>query len=89
MFKDLKQIFRKEQCDASLLLTANIPSAKKIIVHGPDGADAGGIPSQVCYFNLLKNLYFIIYFWQLILLKCFLIGILLFALVSYSGRHSI
>ncbi|RXG53153.1 Protein unc-80-like protein [Armadillidium vulgare] len=45
-FKDLKQIFRKEQCDAALLLTANIPSAKKIIVHGPGGADAGGIPSQ-------------------------------------------
>lgn len=37
MFKDLKQILRKEQCDASILLTANVPSAKKIIVHGPDG----------------------------------------------------
>ncbi|KAJ8947309.1 hypothetical protein NQ318_004561 [Aromia moschata] len=35
MFKDLKQILRKEQCDASILLTANVPSAKKIIVHGP------------------------------------------------------
>ncbi|XP_023210931.1 protein unc-80 homolog [Centruroides sculpturatus] len=41
--KDLKQILRKEQCDSTLLITANIPSAKKIIVHGPD---AGGIPSQ-------------------------------------------
>lgn len=38
MFKDLKQILRKEQCDASILLTANVPSAKKIIVHGPQGA---------------------------------------------------
>ncbi|XP_022249198.1 protein unc-80 homolog isoform X2 [Limulus polyphemus] len=42
-FKDLKQILRKEQCDASLLITANVPSAKKIIIHGPD---VGGIPSQ-------------------------------------------
>ncbi|XP_069694357.1 protein unc-80 homolog isoform X2 [Periplaneta americana] len=46
MFKDLKQILRKEQCDASILLTANVPSAKKIIVHGPQEQDAGGIPSQ-------------------------------------------
>lgn len=37
MFKDLKQILRKEQCDASILLTANVPSTKKIIVHGPEG----------------------------------------------------
>ncbi|XP_054724860.1 protein unc-80 homolog [Uloborus diversus] len=41
--KDLKQVLRKEQCDATLLITANVPSAKKIIIHGPD---AGGIPSQ-------------------------------------------
>lgn len=41
--KDLKQILRKEQCDATLLITANVPSAKKIIVHGPD---VSGIPSQ-------------------------------------------
>ncbi|KAF4517233.1 hypothetical protein B566_EDAN005287 [Ephemera danica] len=46
MFKDLKQILRKEQCDASILLTANVPSAKKIIVHGPQEPDVGGIPSQ-------------------------------------------
>ncbi|XP_065337258.1 protein unc-80 homolog isoform X7 [Cloeon dipterum] len=46
MFKDLKQILRKEQCDASILLTANVPSAKKIIVHGPQEQDVGGIPSQ-------------------------------------------
>lgn len=46
MFKDLKQILRKEQCDAYILLTANVPSAKKIIVHGPQDPDAGGIPSQ-------------------------------------------
>lgn len=41
--KDLKQVLRKEQCDATLLITANVPSAKKIIVHGPD---ASAIPSQ-------------------------------------------
>lgn len=41
--KDLKQVLRKEQCDANLLITANVPSAKKIIVHGPE---ADGIPSQ-------------------------------------------
>ncbi|KAI5699063.1 hypothetical protein M8J75_015861 [Diaphorina citri] len=46
MFKDLKQILRKEQCDASILLTANVPSTKKIIVHGPQEMDDGGIPSQ-------------------------------------------
>lgn len=41
--KDLKQIFRREQCDHSLLITANVPSAKKIIIHG---SDSSGIPSQ-------------------------------------------
>ncbi|XP_018896454.1 protein unc-80 homolog isoform X1 [Bemisia tabaci] len=46
MFKDLKQILRKEQCDASILLTANVPSTKKIIVHGAHEQDGGGIPSQ-------------------------------------------
>ncbi|XP_063389820.1 protein unc-80 homolog [Cydia fagiglandana] len=45
MFKDLKQILRKEQCDASILLTANVPAAKKIIVHGP-ADNEGCIPSQ-------------------------------------------
>ena len=45
-FQDLKQILRKEQVDASILLTANVPAAKKIIVHGPQGPDEGGIPSQ-------------------------------------------
>lgn len=37
MFKDLKQILRKEQCDMAILLTAHAPSTKKIIVHGPQG----------------------------------------------------
>ncbi len=32
--------------DTAILLTANVPSAKKIIVHGPQGPDEGGIPSQ-------------------------------------------
>ncbi|XP_067617924.1 protein unc-80 homolog isoform X6 [Eurosta solidaginis] len=45
MFKDLKQILRKEQCDASILLTANVPAAKKIVVHGPTDDDCN-IPSQ-------------------------------------------
>uniref|UniRef100_A0A1B0BUY8 Uncharacterized protein n=1 Tax=Glossina palpalis gambiensis TaxID=67801 RepID=A0A1B0BUY8_9MUSC len=45
MFKDLKQILRKEQCDASILLTANVPAAKKIVVHGPFDDDCN-IPSQ-------------------------------------------
>lgn len=35
--KDLKQVLRKEQCDSALLITANVPSAKKIIVHGESG----------------------------------------------------
>lgn len=41
--KDLKQVLRKEQCDATLLITANVPSAKKVIVHSNDAAT---IPSQ-------------------------------------------
>ncbi|XP_065573108.1 protein unc-80 homolog isoform X4 [Artemia franciscana] len=44
--KDLKQILRKEQCDMALVLFANVPAAKKIVVHGPQGPDSGGIPSQ-------------------------------------------
>ncbi len=32
--------------DAAILLTANVPAAKKIIVHGPQGPDEVGIPSQ-------------------------------------------
>ena len=43
LFKDLKQILRKEQCDASILITANVPSAKKIVVHGPNESDSGAI----------------------------------------------
>ncbi|XP_074595949.1 unc80, NALCN channel complex subunit [Brevipalpus obovatus] len=41
--KDLKQVLRKEQCDATLLITANVPSAKKVIIHSNDAAT---IPSQ-------------------------------------------
>ncbi|CAJ0578771.1 unnamed protein product, partial [Mesorhabditis spiculigera] len=44
-FKDLKQTLKKEQCDQALMVTANVPSAKKIVVHGPDSVE-GGIPSQ-------------------------------------------
>jgi hypothetical protein len=43
VFKDLKQILKKEQCEPSLLVTANVPSAKKLIVHGPDLSQ---IPTQ-------------------------------------------
>ena len=34
------------QVDSSILITANVPSAKKIVVHGPQEDDDGGIPSQ-------------------------------------------
>uniref|UniRef100_A0AC35TVB0 UNC80 domain-containing protein n=1 Tax=Rhabditophanes sp. KR3021 TaxID=114890 RepID=A0AC35TVB0_9BILA len=44
-FKDLKQTLKKEQCDQALMITANVPSAKKIIVHGPEQS-SGGIPSS-------------------------------------------
>lgn len=44
-FKDIKQTLKKEQCDQALMITANVPSAKKIIIHGPD-SQSGGIPSQ-------------------------------------------
>ena len=32
--------------DASILITANVPSAKKIIIYGPQEPDDGAIPSQ-------------------------------------------
>lgn len=66
MFKDLKQILRKEQCDASILLTANVPSTKKIIVHGPQGK------SCILCICLIMGLYYdptsyylISYFWEI------------------------
>ncbi len=43
VFKDLKQVLKKEQCEPSILITANVPSAKKLIVHGPDLSQ---IPTQ-------------------------------------------
>ena len=59
MFKDLKQILRKEQCDASILLTANIPSAKKIIVHGPQGIVKSGFFKNCyyLYFQKIENIF--------------------------------
>ncbi|KAL3872189.1 hypothetical protein ACJMK2_040132 [Sinanodonta woodiana] len=42
-FKDLKQTLKKEQCDPHILISANVPMAKKIVVHGPD---LTGVPSQ-------------------------------------------
>jgi protein unc-80 len=43
-FRDIKAVLRREQCDAHLLLTANVPGAKKVVVHGPD---LTSIPSQL------------------------------------------
>ncbi|XP_021380201.1 protein unc-80 homolog isoform X3 [Mizuhopecten yessoensis] len=43
-FKDLKQTLKKEQCDPYIMISANVPSAKKIIIHGTDQT---GIPSQL------------------------------------------
>ena len=50
--KGLKQVLRKEQCDAHILITANVPSTKRIIVHGPESV---GIPSQ---FNVQEDTQF-------------------------------
>lgn len=50
--KSLKQVLRKEQCDHSVLITANVPSTKKIIVHTEDSV---GIPSQ---FNVQEDTQF-------------------------------
>ncbi|XP_022101911.1 protein unc-80 homolog isoform X3 [Acanthaster planci] len=43
-FKDLKQTLKKEQCDPTVLISANVPCAKKLIVHGPNETD---IPTQL------------------------------------------
>ncbi|XP_071797964.1 protein unc-80 homolog isoform X4 [Asterias amurensis] len=43
-FKDLKQTLKKEQCDPTILISANVPCAKKLIVHGPNETD---IPTQL------------------------------------------
>jgi protein unc-80 len=43
VLKDLKQILRKEQVEMVILITGNVPSAKRVIVHGPD---ASQIPTQ-------------------------------------------
>uniref|UniRef100_A0A915IVJ9 Protein UNC80 C-terminal domain-containing protein n=1 Tax=Romanomermis culicivorax TaxID=13658 RepID=A0A915IVJ9_ROMCU len=51
-FKDVKQTLKKEQCDAALMITANVPMAKKMIIQG---FDPGSIPSQ---FNILEETQF-------------------------------
>ncbi|MCP9264094.1 Protein unc-80 [Dirofilaria immitis] len=56
-FKDLKQTLKKEQCDQALMITANVPSAKKIIIHGPDSS-SGGIPSQFPIHEETQDFYF-------------------------------
>ncbi|CAF0812442.1 unnamed protein product, partial [Didymodactylos carnosus] len=43
VLKDLKQILRKEQAEQMILITGNIPSTKKVIIHGPDLSQ---IPTQ-------------------------------------------
>jgi len=43
VLKDLKQILRKEQAEMMILITGNIPSTKKVVIHGPD---ASQIPTQ-------------------------------------------
>ena len=43
VLKDLKQILRTEQAEMMILITGNIPSAKRVVVHGPD---ASQIPTQ-------------------------------------------
>ncbi|CAF3405487.1 unnamed protein product [Rotaria sp. Silwood1] len=43
VLKDLKQILRKEQAEMLILVTGNVPSTKKVIIHGPD---ASQIPTQ-------------------------------------------
>ncbi|CAF1372114.1 unnamed protein product [Adineta ricciae] len=43
VLKDLKQILRKEQAEMMILVTGNIPSTKKVVIHGPD---ASQIPTQ-------------------------------------------
>jgi hypothetical protein len=48
----LKQILRKEQADASILLTANVPAAKKIIVHGPLGKPWSCLMNIRCRTNI-------------------------------------
>ena len=50
--KGLKQVLRKEQCDAHILITANVPSTKRIIVHQQESV---GIPSQ---FNVQEDTQF-------------------------------
>ena len=43
VLKDFKQILRKEQAEMMILITGNIPSTKKLIIHGPDLSQ---IPTQ-------------------------------------------
>ncbi|XP_071839173.1 protein unc-80 homolog isoform X3 [Apostichopus japonicus] len=42
--KDIKQTLKKEQCDPTLLVSANVPCAKRVIIHGPNEMD---IPTQL------------------------------------------
>lgn len=43
VLKDFKQILRKEQAEMLILITGNIPSTKKVVIHGPDLSQ---IPTQ-------------------------------------------
>ena len=43
VLKDLKQMLRTEQAEMMILVTGNVPSAKRVIIHGPDVSQ---IPTQ-------------------------------------------
>lgn len=43
VLKDFKQILRKEQAEMMILITGNVPSTKKLVIHGPDLSQ---IPTQ-------------------------------------------
>ncbi|KAL7675902.1 hypothetical protein ACOME3_002163 [Neoechinorhynchus agilis] len=43
-WKDFKQLLRKEQCELSILITASVPTTKKVIVNG---LDMSQIPTQI------------------------------------------
>ena len=43
VLKDFKQVLRKEQAEMMILITGNMPSTKKVIIHGPDLSQ---IPTQ-------------------------------------------
>ena len=54
------KVLKKEQCEPSLLITANVPSAKKLIVHGPDLSQIptqSAITEDTQFINILQESY--------------------------------